>query len=108
MVGRDALLELDLGLDVVDGVAELYLKGQGDGLYLTEPQGLDEDLVDTKSILHEESTKRPWCEDLRGLKAVALVLHCMGVQCATLFGGPVCTAGFSRLVLTSTQHAFPA
>ena len=46
MVGRDALLELDLGLDVVDGVAELYLKGQGDGLYLTEPQGLDEDLVD--------------------------------------------------------------
>ena len=45
MVGRDALLELDLGLDVVDGVAELYLKGQGDGLYL-KGQGLDEDLVD--------------------------------------------------------------
>ena len=45
LVGRDALLELDLGLDVVDGVAELYLKGQGDGLYL-KGQGLDEDLVD--------------------------------------------------------------
>ena len=39
-------------------------------------------------------------EDLRGLKAGALVLHCMGVQCATLFGGPVCPAGFTRLVLT--------
>ena len=41
LVGRDALLELDLGLDVVDGVAELHLKGDG-----LASQGLDEDLVD--------------------------------------------------------------
>ena len=39
LVGRDALLVLDLGLDIVDGVRRLHL--QGDCL---ARQGLDENL----------------------------------------------------------------
>ena len=40
LVGRDALLVLNLGLDVVDGVGRLDLKGDG---FVRE--GLDEDLL---------------------------------------------------------------
>ena len=39
LVGRDALLVLDLGLHVLDGVGRLYLKGDG-----LASQGFDEDL----------------------------------------------------------------
>merc|ERR1712157_269037 len=42
LIGRDALLVLDLSLDVVDGVGRLDLEGDG----LTS-QGLDEDLHTT-------------------------------------------------------------
>ena len=41
LVGRDALLVLDLGFDIVDGVARLHL--EGDSL---AREGLDEDLHD--------------------------------------------------------------
>ena len=39
LVGRDALLVLDLGLDIVDGVRGLHLEGDG-----FAREGLDEDL----------------------------------------------------------------
>ena len=39
LVGRDALLVLDLGLHVLDGVGRLYLKGDG-----LASQSFDEDL----------------------------------------------------------------
>ena len=45
------LLVLDLGLDVVDGVGRLHLKGDG-----LPRKGLDEDLH-----LHERSTSRIVC-----------------------------------------------
>jgi hypothetical protein len=48
LVGRDALLVLDLGLDVVDGVGALDL--EGDGL---AGEGLDEDLHATAETEHE-------------------------------------------------------
>jgi hypothetical protein len=40
LVGRDALLVLDLGLDIVDGVARLNVEGNG----LTR-EGLDETII---------------------------------------------------------------
>ena len=48
LVGRDALLVLDLGLDVLDGVRGLDV--QSDGL---ASQGLDEDLHATAQAEHE-------------------------------------------------------
>ena len=51
LVRGNALLVLDLGLDVVDGVGRLHLKGDG-----LPRKGLDEDLH-----LHERSTSRIVC-----------------------------------------------
>ena len=48
LVGGDALLVLDLGLDVLDGVRGLHL--EGDGL---ARQGLDEDLHTTAEAQHQ-------------------------------------------------------
>ena len=48
LVRRDALLVLDLGLDIVNGVAGLHL--QGDGL---ASQGLDKDLHATAQTEHQ-------------------------------------------------------
>ena len=62
LVGRDALLVLDLGLDIVDRVRGLNLKGDR----LTR-QGLDEDLHGAKgleglvplSLCHDEASLLP-------------------------------------------------
>merc|ERR1712032_1763199 len=48
LVGRDALLVLDLGLHIVNGVGWLDLKGDG-----LAGEGLDEDLHTTAETEHE-------------------------------------------------------
>ena len=53
LVRGDALLVLDLGLDIVDGVRRLHLKGDG-----LAREGLDEDLHDGLYLLEGKERKR--------------------------------------------------
>ena len=65
MIGRITFLVLDLGLDIVDGVGRLHLKGDG-----LPRKGLDEDLH-----LHERSTS-----SMGSLKSARLTVVTVSVR----------------------------